>query len=153
MASTEHARRNAASHIESIRALWIAYRVATCEAELEDYENTDEAGGILSDCDGSEEEVLERVYEYPLSVDLRGGWYPLGDPAAVEPEEYRIILTCGGPSLELRGDVGHRAGPVGHPKVCYADAWQGERRYLTYGEDSEALNWFVGILAALAVYF
>ena len=44
MANTEHAHDNAASHIESIRALWIAYRVATGEAELEDYENTDEQG-------------------------------------------------------------------------------------------------------------
>ena len=148
MANTKHAHDNAASHIESIRALWIAYRVATGEAEWEDYENTDEAGEILSDCDGSEDEVLERVYEYPLSVEFRGGWYPLGDPAAVEPEEYRILLTCGGPSLEIRGDVDHRAGPVGPPMVFYADAWQGERRYFHEGEESDALEWFVGILAS-----
>ena len=51
---------------------------------------------------GSLEDVEERIQEEPLSVEVRSGW---GSATELQPAEYRIVLCCGGPHVEIRGDL------------------------------------------------
>ena len=39
----------------------------------------------------------------PLSIQVRSGWDWPGKP--MEPYEYGLTLACGGPGIELRGDL------------------------------------------------
>lgn len=48
------------------------------------------------------EDAEERIQETPLSVEVRSGW---GSYSALQAEEYRIVLCCGGPHVEIRGDL------------------------------------------------
>ena len=48
------------------------------------------------------EDAEERIQETPLSVEVRSGW---GSYSALQAEEYRIVLCCGGPSLSIQGDL------------------------------------------------
>ena len=50
----------------------------------------------------SVEDAEERIQETPLSVEVRSGW---GSATELQPEEYRIVLCCGGPHVEIRGDL------------------------------------------------
>lgn len=51
---------------------------------------------------GSLEDAEQRLQEKPLSVEVRSGW---GTPNDLEAAEYRIVLTIGGPSLSIQGDL------------------------------------------------
>lgn len=48
--------------------------------------------------------VRERIQEAPLSVDARTGWNNPG-AADVQPEEFCILLSTGGPALRIRGEL------------------------------------------------
>ena len=50
----------------------------------------------------SQEDAEEQLQETPLSVEVRSGW---GSATELQPEEYRIVLTIGGPSLSIQGDL------------------------------------------------
>lgn len=78
----DHARGNAAAWMDSI----LEYIAAL-------------------DCCGDEqaEEARERIMESALEVSVRSGWYSPGSEP--EPEEFRILLTYGGPSLQIRGEL------------------------------------------------
>lgn len=78
---TNHARDNAQA--------W-AQRIAEMVAALDP-----DAGG----------EADADIADAALSVDVRSGWYSPGerDP---EPVEYQILLTTGGPSLRITGQLG-----------------------------------------------
>ena len=71
-------------------------RDADEQAELSDLE---EQAGEFSDRD----EVEQRIQESPLEVTIRSGWYTPGDEP--EQEEFRILLTFGGPALQIRGEL------------------------------------------------
>jgi hypothetical protein len=45
----------------------------------------------------------DEIFESVLSVEVRSGWSVSADN--MEPEEYRILLSYGGPSLQLTGTL------------------------------------------------
>lgn len=45
------------------------------------------------------------IADAALSVDVRSGWYSPGERNP-EPVEYQILLTIGGPSLRITGQLG-----------------------------------------------
>lgn len=55
----------------------------------------------------SREEAEQRIQEDALSVEMRGDWYGYGtEPAdAAKPVEFRILLSTGGPSSRIRGEL------------------------------------------------
>jgi len=55
------------------------------------------------DDDEKREEAERAIDESILSVEVRSGWRSLGDK--LEPEHYRILLTTGGPALQIVGDL------------------------------------------------
>ncbi len=55
------------------------------------------------------DDVRERVQESALSVEVRSGWST--DPADLKPEEFRILLTTGGPALQIMGELDDHGEP------------------------------------------
>ena len=63
-------------------------------------------------CDGSgvidseldEDDIRQEIQESPLSLEVRSDWHsPGGEDDG--PTDYRILLTTGGPALQLTGDL------------------------------------------------
>ena len=108
---TDHAHENAAGWAETIAELTATL---ACDfdrlEELRDMDERDpdeqaelaeleEQAGEFSD----REAVEQRIHESPLEVSIRSGWYTPGDEH--EPEEFRILLSTGGPALQIRGEL------------------------------------------------
>ena len=53
--------------------------------------------------DEEREEAQQIIYEDPLSVQVRSGWYNPGDGGEIE--EFEILLCTGGPAARLIGKV------------------------------------------------
>ncbi|MCA2969341.1 MAG: hypothetical protein INH43_12565 [Acidobacteriaceae bacterium] len=86
-----HARGNADNWLIAIREL-----VAALDAAYD-----------VSERDGTQydiETAQTAIHEAPLSVEVRSGWYRPCD-ANPEPEEYRILLTWGGPAAQITGQL------------------------------------------------
>lgn len=56
----------------------------------------------------SAEGAEQQLQETPLSVEVRSYW---GTPNDLEAAEYRIVLTIGGPSLSIQGDLNQHQEP------------------------------------------
>lgn len=89
----EHARANAQNWYNSI--------VEMVEALAQADANGD---GIAQDS------ARDAITESVLSVEVRSDWYTL-DNADHEPAEYRILLTTGGPALQLTGALSEHGEP------------------------------------------
>ena len=71
-------------------------------AELEALESA------AGDCDGYDD-AANRIYEDPLSIMVRSGWSPPGEP--MEPEEFEILLSTGGPATRIYGQLNQYGEP------------------------------------------
>lgn len=58
-------------------------------------------GEVCKDADAA----CERIQESPLSVEVRSDWHSPGDPSDNSCGEFRILLSTGGPALQLRGEL------------------------------------------------
>lgn len=96
-----------------------AYAVlALCERALEEWEadNGEELDELVkaATLDGElckdGENARERIQESPLSVEVRSGWYNPGSENE-PPEEFRILLSTGGPALQIRGELDEHRQP------------------------------------------
>ena len=72
------------------------------DMDAEEREELDELLEAAGDC-MNREEVEERIRESALSVEVRTGWNAPGEE--MTPEEFRIVLTTGGPGLQIRGEL------------------------------------------------
>lgn len=73
-------------------------------------EMVEELEAVSNDGTAKDVETAEqRIQEDALSVEVRSGWYVSG--AAPEPEEFKILLCCGGPHVEMRGELGKHGEP------------------------------------------
>jgi hypothetical protein len=53
--------------------------------------------------------VQDRISQYPLSLEVRASWHGIGE---TNPnDEYRILLSTGGPACQLVGDLGNMGQP------------------------------------------
>ena len=86
-----HARDNATAWLATIREL-VANLQAAYDADARD--------GAQDAADAAQ----TAIHEAPLSVEVRSGWYRPCD-ANPEPEEYRILLTWGGPAAQITGNL------------------------------------------------
>jgi hypothetical protein len=89
-----------------------------------DAKNTAVAKGEHSD-DATQavEDALQRIYESPLSVEVRDGWRQAGTASDPKegPEEYRILLTTGGPALRIIGEISEHNEPDDDPRLQWQD--------------------------------
>lgn len=117
MNDTDTAKQNAESWLQSIKQM---------VAKLENEDTRDEA----------EREIQQSV----LEVSVRSGWHNIGDE--MEAAEYRILLTTGGPALQITGDLDSFDGPVSFA-LEYQDwgtPWTG---YPLSEEEAKAVHAFV----------
>lgn len=90
---TNHALSNAQSWLASIKGMMANYDAV---------QGTDDTE--------AEDNALQRIQESPLSVEVRNGWrVPYSES---EPEEYKILLTTGGPALRITGELGDSNEPI-----------------------------------------
>jgi hypothetical protein len=81
--------------------------------------------------------------ESPLEISVRSGWYcPGGED--VEPAEYCVLLTTGGPALRIRGDIARFGEPVS-VKLEWQDWGVPWTEYPTSAADDDALLWFASL--------
>jgi len=99
---TNHAIRNATGHLESMAEAFEAIAALEAGAEsvkVDGYEYTDA------------DAVRENLQQSALSVEVRDGWRNPGEKSEGNADEYRILLTCGGPALRLVGELSEHGEP------------------------------------------
>jgi len=120
--SMTHAIDNAHGHIASI-------------TELIEARN----GGMVDGEELTVDQVVDRINEYPLSVEVRSDWYtPGAGQQANQPAEYRILLTTGGPALQIVGELDEYGLPT-TAKLEYQDWGTPWTPYQTTTQEDQTL--------------
>lgn len=139
-----HAESNAKAHADEIASVFEAYTF--CAEEGEGRHLSPEAKAVLKyhEYDGTNhtdvaEAIEESCRETALSVDVRSGW---GTPGELEPEEFQILLSTGGPALRIIGDLQSNEPSCAHLEFQdWGTPWTQWRRDV----DHEALDWFCSL--------
>tara|TARA_R100000152_G_scaffold13757_1_gene6145 strand:- start:58 stop:471 length:414 start_codon:yes stop_codon:yes gene_type:complete len=121
-----HAVTNARGQLESIKELYREYK--------------ENASAFVSNLD-TEESITERAREKALSVQFRSGWSSSTED--LEPEEFKILLSWGGPACQIIGKLDQYKEPT-DIEIQYQD-WG--TPWTTYEisdnhDDYQALEWF-----------
>lgn len=158
-ATKTHAQTNAEAWMETILSLWDAskwcddLRSTAKGLHSETREILEDAGAIFDDADQLTddsypwtviyEHVLDRARESALSCEFRSGWHVFTDfmGQELEASEFRIVLTFGGPHLEIRGDV-NAYNAAENPELIYSEMGMEPTRLWLSGVQRTALEWF-----------
>jgi len=130
-----HALTNCMNQLESIK---------------EDYRNYKEAES--NDDYEAQDEIRESVLNSALSVEFRSGWYSSPESIAdLKPEEFKILLSWGGPACRVIGNLDQYSQPT-DIEIQYQDwgtSWESLQLNPHYAglnvnitDDIEALKWF-----------
>ena len=122
-----YALQNAIGHIKSI---------------VEDYENFNYIDSLNVTCDEDyekQEEIKENILNSALSVEFRSGW--TSNPNELEIEEFKILLTWGGPALRVIGELNQYKEPE-NIKMQFQDWGTFWTDFEITENQQEALNWF-----------
>ena len=122
-----YALQNAIGHIKSI---------------VEDYENFNYIDSLNVTCDEDyekQEEIKENILNSALSVEFRSGW--TSNPNELEIEEFKILLTWGGPALRVIGELNQYKEPE-NIKMQYQDWGTFWTDFEITENQQEALDWF-----------
>jgi len=93
---------------------------------------------LNNDDDDKNEEAKETIWNDPLNVEVRSGWYsPGSEGPAVQPTEFRILLCWGGPACRIIGDLDN--GQPEKPRLEYQDWGTPWTEYSLTEEEEEAL--------------
>lgn len=144
-----HAEQNAGGWSDQITAAWEAY--GFCLEEGEGKYLSREAKAVLKEhgFDGTNHDtvaewIADAMREAPLSVEIREGWLEPGDGASLEPTEFRILLSTGGPALRIMGELNH-----GEPSRCWLEHQDWGTPWTRYfsrsAERASALLWFASL--------
>ena len=127
-----HAITNARGQLESIKELYRNHKQAESD---DDYTR--------------EDEIREQAQEEALSVEFRSGW--TSNPEEMEPEEFKILLSWGGPACQIIVKLDQYKQPL-DIEIQYQDwgtSWEPLQLNSTYADkspnitsDYEALEWF-----------
>lgn len=149
---TNHAIENATSKFQSIGAFWEladALRNHRNDSEMlaelsgDALEILGDHCGIYSISDITDEtadEVEDAARGLVLAVEVRSGWCVVGSEA-LEPEEFQIILSTGGPACRITGEI--RDGEPCRSEIQWQD-WETPWIRLA-GQQCDALDWFAGL--------
>lgn len=144
-----HAEQNAEAWSDQITAAWEAH--GFCLEEGEGKYLSREAKAVLKEhgFDGTNHDTVaewieDAMREAPLSVEIREGWKSPGEGASLEPTEFQILLSTGGPALRIMGELNHD-----EPSRCWLEhqdwgtPWT---RYFSRSADrATALRWFAAL--------
>ena len=135
---------NARVWVEEIAAAFEAYTFCAEEGEGRHLSPEAKACLIFHEYDGTNhtyvaEAIEASCQESALAVDVRGGW---GAPGELEPEEFQILLSTGGPALRIIGDLqGNEPSRARLEFQDWGTPWTQWRRDV----DHEALDWFCSL--------
>tara|TARA_X000001388_G_scaffold64059_1_gene50124 strand:+ start:160 stop:579 length:420 start_codon:yes stop_codon:yes gene_type:complete len=122
-----HALENAKGHIESI---------------LEDFEKItflESLNVTTSEEEEEIEQIKESINNSALSVEFRSGWSTNFDQ--LEIEEFKILLTWGGPALRVIGELDQYK-QCENIKLQFQDWGTLWTDYELTEKEEESLNWF-----------
>jgi len=91
--------------------------------------------------DEAEESALEAMREMALSVSVRDGWRSPGNEGS-GAEEYRVLLSTGGPACQIAGDISGHGEPDG-AELQVQDWFTPWKTLEVTDEEGEALGYFV----------
>ena len=104
--NTEHARHQAEAQMERIRQImqWHAH-ANKCESSRKcDHDLTAVTDyGLTFNESFDVDTVTQAINEAPLSIEVRGGWLPVGTYEPDRPTDYRILLCVGGSAVRVVG--------------------------------------------------
>lgn len=66
--------------------------------------------------DDAREKAEQAIREDALSVEVRSGWYSYGDTPG-QPEEFKILLSWGGPAVQIVGGLDDHCQPSTTEKI------------------------------------
>jgi len=121
-----HAIINAKGQLNSIKELYREYKK--------------NASAFVSNLD-TEEAIVERAREKALSVEFKSGWTT--NPEEMNPEEFKILLSWGGPACQITGNLDQYKQPI-DIEIQYQD-WGTPWNTLEisyHQNDYQALEWF-----------
>ena len=122
-----HALQNAIGHIESI---------------VEDYEKLsylENLNPTTMEQEEEIEEIRESILNSALSVQVRSGWTSLNE--SFEPQEFNILLSWGGPSLRIIGDLNEYKEPK-NPVLQFQDWFTKWEDLKINRQQCDALVWY-----------
>ena len=100
----------------------------------EDAEELRQLEEDAGDCK-SRDDAEERIHEDPLSLQFRSDW--CASKEEMEPAEYELLLSTGGPATRIIGEV--RDGEAHSARLEAQDWFMPWIEYVTTGSDHEAL--------------
>jgi hypothetical protein len=141
-----HAHQSAIYQAETIEAAYLATEwLRQTDYNRDGNDLNREAQALLRELgwDGTQdpeevcEQIEERMQEEPLSVELGGWWTPGEEP---EAQEFRILLSTGGPACRLVGTLGHGA------RLEAQDWFTPWEPVAVTDTQADALDWFANLL-------
>ena len=104
--NTDHAREQAEAQMEHIRQLMDWHSHANkCESSRKcdhDLEAVSDYGLTFNESFDADA-ARQAIDETPLSIEVRGGWLPVGTYEPDMPTDYRILLCTGGTAVRIVG--------------------------------------------------
>ena len=135
-----HAITNARGQLESIKELYREFK------KQEDLEAWDCGSNVYN---WTTEGIREKAQDEALSVEFRSGWS--SNLENMEPEEFKILLSTGGPACQIIGKLDQYRQPT-DIEIQYQDwgtPWEPLQLNSHYADkspnitsDYEALEWF-----------
>ncbi len=135
-----HAITNARGQLESIKELYREFK------KQEDLEAWDCGSNVYN---WTTEGIREKAQDEALSVEFRSGWS--SNLENMEPEEFKILLSTGGPACQIIGKLDQYKQPT-DIEIQYQDwgtPWEPLQLNSTYADkspnitsDYQALEWF-----------
>lgn len=106
--------------------------------------------------DEKREQCEEAMRESALSVEVRSPWYGIDQIEIPPPSEFRIVLSMGGPALQLRGELDAYGEPKRYSLRLEWQDWDtrwtefqhyhtGPATFENWKEYLDVLHWFVGL--------
>ena len=127
-----HAITNARGQLETIKELYRKFK------KEEEFESWGECRSVWNwTTDGIQEEARNEA----LSVEFRSGW--TSNPEEMKPEEFKILLSTGGPACQIIGKLDQYRQPT-DIEIQYQD-WGTPWTTLEisyHHDDYQALEWF-----------
>lgn len=145
------ALEQAKAQVESIKRLVAALSVdydrleelreLMFEGEVEGFDE-EELSQLEAASSGSDslEEAVDAIHSDALSIEVRSGWCSPGSLEDAQAEEFRIVLSTGGPHVELRGELDNYGEPC-NVGVYYKDWAEGGELPLTSDEHEIVLTY------------
>ena len=124
---TNHALQNALGHMQSM----VEYFETGSYIESQNVTTNEDEEKL--------EQIREEILNSALSVEFRSGWYSSLDDELI-PEEFKILLTWGGPALRIIGEIEENYAV--NPKLQYQDWGTLWTDFKITEDQQKALNWF-----------